>query len=94
MARAKNGQWAPGPTSTSPQRTPQDAGAQSTKAPPVLNVPAMPNISHPKLVEHTRPAQLLGPTAWENGRDPVTTVAGKPPLRGARPAEVRPKEAR
>ena len=92
---------APGPkthfggglTPTSPQRSPQAAGADSTKAPPALHNPPMPNITHPKLTEHTRPAQLLGPTAWENGRDPVTSVTGKPPLRGTRRAGALPPEA-
>jgi hypothetical protein len=49
----------------------------------------MPNITHPVLTPHTRPAVVTGPTSWENGRDPVRTM-GAPVLRGARPADADP----
>jgi len=77
-----------GLTSTSPQRV--QAAAQNTTRParPPAN-PPMPNITHPKLVPHTRPAVVTGPTSWENGRDPVVTK-GAAKLRGTRPAAVDP----
>ena len=69
-----------GLTSTSPQRV--SAAAQNTTKParPPAN-PPMPNIKHPVLTPHTRPAVVTGPTSWENCDSP-STPSGKPPLRG------------
>jgi hypothetical protein len=77
-----------GLTSTAPQRV-QAAAPNSTKAAVPPHNPPMPNIRHPKLTPHTRPAVVTGPTSWENGRDPVTTRRG-PALRGASPADADP----
>ena len=77
-----------GLTSTSPSRI--QAAAQNTTKParPPAN-PPMPNIKHPVLTPHTRPAVVTGPTSWENCQSPVVTK-GAPALRGTKAAGADP----
>jgi len=42
------------------------------------------------LTRRTPTAGVPGPAAWENGRDPVATPAGQPPLAGATARDVHP----
>jgi hypothetical protein len=69
---------------------PQSSGGMTPQA-PARNVPAAPdstkapvpahNPGHPALnmTTHTATPSVQGPSAWENGRDPVFTPHGKPP---------------
>lgn len=42
------------------------------------------------LTAHTRQPAVTGPGAWENGRDPVESPSGAPPLAGASAQDVHP----
>lgn len=63
-------------TPTSPQR-------RASAAPDTTKPAAAPrNPGHPSLAmtTHARTPQVTGPSAWENGRDSVSTPSGTPPL--------------
>lgn len=57
--------------------TPQGA-QRSTPGAPDTTKPAQLSASQPRTPTHA----VTGPAAWENGRDPVSTPAGPPPLCG------------
>jgi hypothetical protein len=76
-----------GTTPTGAQRN-TPAPADHTKAPqhrlPVNQAGPM------TLTAHTRTPAVTGPSAWENGRDPVESPSGPPPLAGASAQDVHP----
>lgn len=65
--------------------TPQNAQRRTAGAPDATKPAQLKNGSG-----RTPTHAVTGPTAWENGRDAVSTPDGPPPLRGAAATDVDP----